>query len=70
MSNRISEEKAQELSSFIAEKCIEMDLEPEEILDGLARVLLGATHDLAVGEFKLEIEKFGHCHVSLEELNE
>jgi len=67
MDNRISEEDAQELSSTIAEKCLELDLKPEQILDGLARVLLGATNDLNVEGFELNIDGFGRCTVELEE---
>ena len=67
MINRISEKDAQELSSLIAEKCLELNLEPEQILDGLARVLLGATNDLNVEGFDLNIEGFGRCTVNLEE---
>ena len=66
MNNRISDEDAQALSSFIAEKCMEMELEPDQILDGLSRVLLGATNDLNVGGFELNIEGFGRCIVELD----
>ncbi|MFD2178409.1 hypothetical protein [Veronia pacifica] len=66
MTERIPEEQAQELSDFIAKKCIEMELEPEQILDGLARVLLGVTNDLGAGGFDLDIEGFGKCSVELE----
>ena len=66
MNNRISEEDAQILSSFIAEKCMEMNLEPEQILDGLTQILLSATNDLNVGGFELNIEGFGRCIVELD----
>ncbi|RXJ73931.1 hypothetical protein CS022_06520 [Veronia nyctiphanis] len=66
MTNRIPEEQAQELSDCIAEKCVEMGLEPDQILDGLARVLLGATNDLGVEGFELNIEDFGRCSVELD----
>ncbi|KXF82819.1 hypothetical protein [Enterovibrio coralii] len=65
MGERISEQQAQMLSDFIADKCVEMDLGPEQILDGLSRVLLGATNDLGVGGFELDIEGFGRCSVEL-----
>lgn len=66
MTNRITQEQAQELSSLIAEKCLMMELEPEQILEGLAQVLLSATKDLSVGGFDLNIEGIGRCSVELE----
>ncbi len=61
----ISEEQLQELTNTIADKCEEMGLEPEQVLDGIARSLIAAAITFGTQNLKVEIEYHGSCVVEL-----
>jgi len=60
---RITDEQCQELMDGIADICDQMELEPEQILDGIARSLLGATAALGTNKLSVAVENFGTCDV-------
>jgi len=60
---RITDEQCQELMDGIANICDQMELEPEQILDGIARSLLGATAALGTNKLSVSVENFGTCDV-------
>lgn len=66
MSEQISDEQAQELMDTIAEKCDELALEPQQILDGIARALLGATAAFGTRQLSLSIAGVGQCDVTMD----
>jgi len=61
----ISEEQLQELTNTIADKCEEMGLEPEYVLDGIARSLIAAAITFGTQNLKVDIECHGSCVVDL-----
>ena len=63
--SEISEGQLQELTDTIADKCEAMGLEPEQILDGIARSLIAAATTFGAQNFQLNIEGHGTCKVSL-----
>lgn len=65
--SQISDEQAQELMDTIADKCDELALEPEQILDGIARALLGASAAFGTKNVSLTIAGVGTCEVLMEE---
>lgn len=66
MSNeQISDEQCQELMDGIANLCGEMELEPEQILDGIARSLLGACSALGTANLTVSVDGFGKCEVAI-----
>ncbi len=66
MSDRITDEQVQELTNYIAEKCQEMDLEAEQIVDGMARSMLAAAATFGFSDLSVSIENVGTCTVKLE----
>ena len=66
MSADLSDEQAQLLMDRIVAICEEMALEPEQILDGLARVLMSATNAFEKLDVTVKIEGFGECNVKLD----
>ena len=64
MSEQISDQQAQELMDVISAKCDEMELEPKQILDGIAKTLLAATVALEVKELSVNIENVGTVEVN------
>ena len=67
MTDRISDEQVQELTNTIADKCEEMGLEPEQIVDGIARSLIAAAHTFDFSELNVGIDNVGQCDVKLKE---
>lgn len=68
MSNeQITDQQCQELMDGIANLCSEMELEPEQILDGIARSLLGACSALGTTNLTVSVDDFGKCEVSIAE---
>ncbi len=67
MSDRITDEQVQELTNYIAEKCQEMDLEAEQIVDGMARSLLAAATTFGFNDLSVSIENVGVCSVKLKD---
>ena len=63
---RISDDQCLELMDGIADLCDQMDLAPEQILDGIARSLLGATSALGTNELSVSVEGFGSCNVTID----
>jgi len=60
---QITDEQCQQLMDGIVNLCEEMALEPQQILDGIARSLLGATAALGTSKLSVSIENFGSCEV-------
>ena len=65
MSKQITDEQSQELMDGIAQLCGEMELEPEQILDGIARSLMGACSALGTSNLTVSVDNFGQCEVKL-----
>lgn len=65
MNNQLTDEQSQELMDSIATICGEMELEPEQILDGIARSLMGACSALGTANLTVTVDGFGQCEVSL-----
>ncbi|MGB0833877.1 MAG: hypothetical protein ACPG8A_05690 [Psychrobium sp.] len=65
MSNQLTDEQSQELMDAIANICGEMELEPEQILDGIARSLMGACSALGTTNLTVSVDNFGQCEVKL-----
>ncbi|MCG7531056.1 hypothetical protein MHM98_06795 [Psychrobium sp. MM17-31] len=65
MSNQLTDEQSQELMDAIANICGEMELEPEQILDGIARSLMGACSALGTANLTVSVDNFGQCEVKL-----
>ncbi|MCG8667844.1 MAG: hypothetical protein MI867_00395 [Pseudomonadales bacterium] len=63
----ISEEQLQELADAIADKCDDMGLDHEQILDGIASTLLAAAATFGVPKFNKTLESHGVCVVTLSE---
>lgn len=63
--SEINEDQLQQLTDCIAEKCESMELQPEQILDGVARSLIAAATAFGTKSFQLEIESHGTCTVNL-----
>jgi hypothetical protein len=63
----ISDVQSQELMDVISSKCEELDLNPEQILDGIARSLLGASVAFGTKDLKVDIENVGTVQVSVED---
>lgn len=63
--DRITNEQVQELTNLIADKCEEMDLEPEQIVDGIARALIAAADTFAFSDLTVRIDDVGVCKVNL-----
>ena len=63
--SEISEDQLQELTDTIADKCEAMGLEPEQILDGIARSLIAAATTFGTQSFQVNIERHGACTVNL-----
>jgi hypothetical protein len=61
----ISEEQLQELTDLIADKCEAMELEPEQILDGIARSLIAAATTFGTQSFQVDVECHGSCMIKL-----
>ena len=61
----INEEQLQELTDLIADKCEAMKLEPEQILDGIARSLIAAATTFGTQSFQVDVESHGTCTVNL-----
>jgi len=61
----ISDIQSQELMDVISNKCDELDLSPEQILDGIARSLLGASVAFGTKDLKVDIENVGTVQVSV-----
>ena len=61
----ISDIQSQELMDVISSKCDELDLSPEQILDGIARSLLGASVAFGTKDLKVAIENVGMVQVSV-----
>jgi len=49
----------------ISSKCEELNLNPEQILDGIARSLLGASVAFGTKDLKMDIENVGTVQVSV-----
>jgi hypothetical protein len=62
---RITDDQADELSGYIARKCTEMELMPEQMMDGIARTLIAAADNFETNDFTLTIAGVGDCKVSL-----
>ena len=60
----ISDKQLQELTDIIADQCEEMGLEPEQILDGIARSLIAAAVTFGTRDFKINVEDHGTCAVT------
>lgn len=63
----ISDVQSQELMDVISSKCDELDLSPEQVLDGIARSLLGASVAFGTKDLKVAIENIGMVQVSVED---
>lgn len=61
----INEEQLQELTDLIADKCEVLKLEPEQILDGIARSLIAAATTFGTQCFQVDVENHGTCTVNL-----
>ena len=55
---------------MIADKCEEMGLEPEQIVDGIARALISASHTFDFADIEIGIDDVGSCTVKLAEAGE
>ena len=66
MADRITNEQVQELTNYIADKCQEMALEPEQIVDGIARSLIAAANTFDFADLTVGIDNIGQCSVTLE----
>ncbi|OUS26962.1 hypothetical protein A9Q99_17270 [Gammaproteobacteria bacterium 45_16_T64] len=60
----ISEEQLQELANAIADQCDDMELEPEQVLDGIARSLIAAATTFGAKNFRVNVENHGTCVVT------
>lgn len=65
MTQRISNQQVQELTDHIADKCQSMNLEPEQIVDGIARALIAAADTFDFADLKVAIDDVGQCDVKL-----
>ncbi len=63
--SEISEDQLQELTNAIADKCEAMELEPEQILDGIARSLIAAVTTFGTQSLRVDIDHHGSCVVNL-----
>ena len=63
----ISDVQSQEFMDVISSKCDELDLSPEQVLDGIARSLLGASVAFGTKDLKVAIENIGMVQVSVED---
>lgn len=66
MTADLSDEQAQLLMDRIVAICEEMELGPEQILDGLGRVLISATDAFEKSDVSVKIDGFGECNVKLD----
>lgn len=62
---KLSDEQSQELMDAIINQCEGMGLEPTQILDGIARSLLGAVMAFGTKDLSVDIENAGTVHVSV-----
>ncbi len=67
MQTEITEQQAQALMDVISAKCDELDLEPEQVLDGISRTLLAAAQAFGTKELSVKIAGTGSCEVRLED---
>lgn len=65
MTDRITNEQVQELTNHIADKCQDMGLEPEQIVDGIARALIAAANTFDFADLNVGIDNVGACTVKL-----
>ena len=61
----ISDVQSQELMDVISNKCDDLGLSPEQILDGIARSLLGASVAFGTKDLNVDIENVGTVQVSV-----
>lgn len=61
----LTDEQSQELMDSIIEKCQQMDLSVEEIIDGLGRAIISATEANGTSGALIKIENYGTCEVKL-----
>jgi len=66
VSEQLSDEQAQVLMDSIIQQCEEMDLLPEQILDGLGRSLMSAANAFDKKQVTVTIADFGTCKVVLD----
>ena len=67
MTEQISNEQVQELTDAIADKCQEMGLEPEQILEGIGRAIISAATVFGMQEVEIEVDGVGSCQVTTQE---
>lgn len=67
MTDRITDEQVQELTNHIADKCETMGLEPEQIVDGIARALIAAANTFDYTDLNIVIDNVGTCKVELKD---
>lgn len=65
MAKEISNEQSQELMDSIIHQCEEMGLESTQILDGIARSLLGVVMAFGAKDLSVVIENAGRVEVSI-----
>ncbi|WP_210560147.1 hypothetical protein [Psychrosphaera aestuarii] len=65
MTDRITDKQVQELTNHIADKCEAMGLEPEQIVDGIARALIAAADTFDFADLNVGIDNIGTCKVEL-----
>lgn len=61
----LTDEQSQELMDSIIEKCEQMSLSVEEIIDGLGRAMMSATDANGSTGAVVKIENYGTCEVQL-----
>lgn len=66
MNSQITDVQVQELTDHIADKCEQMGLTPEQILDGIARSLISAATVFGTEHLVVTIDNIGCCQVNLE----
>ena len=67
MSDRISDEQVQELTNYIAQKCQDMELDEQQIVDGMARAMIAAAATFGFEDLSVSIDNVGNCSVKLEQ---
>mgnify|MGYP007079438259 CR=1 FL=1 len=65
MAKEITEQQAQTLLNAISDTCTDLALEPEQIIDGIARSLLAVATTFEYQDLKVSIENIGEVKIDL-----
>jgi hypothetical protein len=65
VSDQLTDDQAQQLLDAIIAQCENMDLDAQQILDGLGRSIMSAADAFGKTDVTVSIENFGQCRVKL-----